>query len=402
MTPGNELFEKIDAAGLVDFCSRLIQTRSYTGAEKAVAEEIVRTLLILGYDSAEIDSFGNVIGVIRGAYPGPTILFDGHIDTVEVSDAASWSVAPFGGEIRNGRIFGRGSCDMKCAFAAMVFGLAPLVGLKDRLHGNIVVTGTVCEETFEGLGLSKVIENMVRPDYVVIGEATNLSLKRGQRGRAEICLITYGRAAHSSNPSVGKNAVYMMMELLAEVRRLPVPEDLFLGQGILELTDIISVPYPGASVVPHQCRATLDRRLLTGETEAIVLAPIQACIAAMKERDPFFCAEVSIVEATQVCHTGSEMGGKRFFPAWVLSEQDEFVGLALDGLRRTGLDPAITKYSFCTNGSYSAGVAGIPTIGFGPGDEAGAHIVDENISIDQIIAAASGYLAVAATVTGLK
>ena len=89
------------------------------------------------------------------------------------------------------------------------------------------------------------------------------------------------------------------------------------------------------------------------------------------------------------------MGGKRFFPAWVLSEDHELVAGALAGLRRVGLAPAITKYSFCTNGSYSAGVAGSPTIGFGPGAEDGAHVINENIEIIQVNQAAAGYQSIA-------
>lgn len=395
----NQLVAGIDKAALLGFCRRLIQIRSYTGEEQAVAEEIVKTMTELGYDQAFIDDYGNVVGIIHGASEGPTILFDGHIDTVEVSDEVSWTTPPFGADIMNGRIFGRGASDMKGALAAMIYGLSRMTEAKNSMHGKVVVTGTICEETFEGLGLSKVIEKTVRPDYVVIGEASALSLKRGQRGRAEICLETFGKAAHSSNPAIGKNAVLMMLDLMAEVKQIPVPEDPFLGRGILELTDIISLPYPGASVVPHHCRVTLDRRLLVGETEENVLKPFRSCIDKLQARDPHFQAKVSIVEASQTCHTGAEMSGKRFFPAWILPQQDAFVQSALQGLRWTGIEPEVTKYSFCTNGSYSAGIAGIPTIGFGPGDEAGAHVVDESIDISQVNAAAEGYLGIAFSVT---
>lgn len=380
---------------LIELCRALIQTPSYTGQEQSVAELLKGRMLSAGFDRAWIDDVGNVIGEIRGALPGPRLLFDGHIDTVEVSDGDTWSEDPFAGTVKDGKIFGRGASDMKCAVGAMVAGLAPLVQVKDRIAGSIYISGTVCEETFEGIALGKVVE-AIRPDAVVIGEASGLSLKRGQRGRAEIAVTTYGKAAHSSNPAVGKNAVYMMMSLIDKILKLPVPADSFLGEGILELTDIISAPYPGASVVPHQCRITFDRRTLVGETEESVLAPIRKAIAELQQQDGAFMAEAEVVAARQVCYTGAELRGTRFFPAWVLREEDELVQGALSGLRALGLDPALTKYSFCTNGSYSAGVAGIPTIGFGPGREDGAHVVDENIDIDQIIGAALGYQAIAA------
>jgi putative selenium metabolism hydrolase len=385
----------VDGQGLLDLCRRLIRLPSYTGDEGRMAAEVRQTMLALGYQRAWVDSFGNVIGEIRGNRPGPTILFDGHIDTVDVTDASDWAVPPFEGLIRDGRIYGRGASDMKCALAAMIFGLAPLAACPDNLAGSVYISGTVCEETFEGLGLSKVVEQ-VNPDFVVIGEASALNLKRGQRGRAEIALTTTGKAAHSSNPAVGKNAVYMMLELVNRIRRLPVAQDEFLGEGIMELTDIMSSPYPGASVVPSQCRTTLDRRLLVGETPESVLAPLRECIRDLQSDDSEFAAEVQIAFASQTCHTGEVMSGERFFPAWVLSSEHPLVVGALAALQQSGLAPAVTKYSFCTNGSYSAGVAGIPTIGFGPGAEDGAHVRNENIEILQVKQAAVGYQAIAA------
>jgi putative selenium metabolism hydrolase len=383
-----------DESALVAFCQRLIQTPSSTGSEGPVADLVRETMLELGFHRAWIDRSGSVVGEIRGTRSGPSVLFDGHIDTVEVADGPDWSRPPFGGVIQDGRIYGRGADDMKCALAAMVFGLAPLAVLPDRLRGSIFVSGTVCEETFEGQALGRVVEE-IQPDYVVIGEASALDLKRGQRGRAEVEVTVTGKAAHSSNPSVGRNAVYLAMELVQRMRRAPLPSDPFLGHGLMELTDIISTPYPGASVVPHQCRVTFDRRLLPGESEADVLEPLRRCVRECQAEDPRFEAVIRIVEASQRCYTGDAVTGKRFFPAWVLAEDHPLVAAALAGLRSAGLDPALTKYDFCTNGSYSAGVAGIPTIGFGPGAEDGAHVVDENIELEQVQRAAVGYQAIA-------
>lgn len=380
---------------LIGLCQQLIQTPSYTGQEQGAAELLKNKMLLLGFDRAWIDDVGNVIGEIKGALPGPRILYDGHIDTVEVSDVDKWSVPPFAGVIKDGCIYGRGATDMKCSVAAMVCGLAPLIAVKDHLTGSVFISGTVCEETFEGIALGKVIE-AVRPDYVIIGEASGLSLKRGQRGRAEVAVTTIGKAAHSSNPAVGKNAVYMMLELVDAIRKLPVSQDSFLGEGILELTDIISTPYPGASVVPHRCRITFDRRTLVGETQEAVLEPLRQAIAVLQAKDPSFQAEVELVSASQECYTGAVLSGKRFFPAWVLPEEHILVASALHALRAAGHEPEITKYSFCTNGSNSAGINQIPTIGFGPGREDGAHVVDENIAISELMGAAAGYQAIAA------
>ncbi len=384
----------INQQKMIVLCQELIQLPSYTGNEQHVANKLKQVMCELGFDSAEIDSYGNVVGEIRGQSNGPKILFDGHMDTVAVANPNSWTVNPFGGIIHNNKIYGRGASDMKCALAAMVCGLAPLVKCKDRMKGSIYISGTVCEETFEGLGLEKVMQS-VNPDYVIIGEASNLSVKRGQRGRAEIAVATFGKAAHSSNPAAGKNAVYMMNKIISAVKCITMPHDDFLGDGILELTDIISSPYPGASVVPDCCRATFDRRLLVGETEEAVLAPIHDIINRLQFEDPEFSATAEIVSASQITYTKAEMSGRRFFPAWVLPPQATLVSKAIAGLAAAGIKAEVTKYSFCTNGSYSAGIAQIPTIGFGPGREDGAHVVDEWMELDQVIDAAIGYQAIA-------
>jgi putative selenium metabolism hydrolase len=257
----------------------------------------------------------------------------------------------------------------------------------------------VHEECFEGIAARKISER-IKPDYVVIGESSELNLKRGQRGRAEIVVETFGKPAHSANPRAGVNAVYKMAALITEIGKLRAPVHEILGEGILELTDIKSSPYPGVSVVPDCCRATYDRRLLVGETKESVLKPLLALIEAMKSRDEAFDARVHFASDVQRCYTGAEIGGERFFPGWVLDMDDEFVQTALAGLKSAGLEPEVTQYSFCTNGSHYAGEAGIRTIGFGPSRENLAHTIDEFIEIDQLVKSVEGYYGILGAVLG--
>jgi len=202
---------------------------------------------------------------------------------------------------------------------------------------------------------------------------------------------TYGKPAHSANPQAGINAVYQMAKLIEQIRHLSTPSQAELGQGILELTDIKSSPYPGASVVPDYCRATYDRRLLVGETKESVLQPILDLIQQMTAHDSQFKGTAYYATGSEKCYTGKAIAGERFFPGWLYDEQDEFVQSALRGLRDAGLRPEVTNYSFCTNGSHYAGEAGIKTIGFGPSRENLAHTIDEYIEIEQLFKAAQGY-----------
>ena len=166
-----------------------------------------------------------------------------------------------------------------------------------------------------------------------------------------------------------------------------------VGDGILVLTDIKSEPYPGASVVPHYCRATFDRRLLVGETRESVLAPIQAIIDERKRLDPTLQARVSYPMGSAVCATGERVEAERFFAPWWF-DTDERVLRVKAAMEERGLAPQITGYSFCTNGSYYAGEAGIPTFGFGPSRENLAHTVDEHIALKDLYDAVDGYLAI--------
>ncbi|MNI19669.1 Acetylornithine deacetylase [compost metagenome] len=280
---------------------------------------------------------------------------------------------------------------MKGQLSAMIVAAACFAeDIKKDFKGDIYVAGVVHEEIFEGIASRKISE-AVNPDYVVIGESSELNLKIGQRGRAEIVIETFGKPAHSANPEKGINAVYKMSKIIEKIQELETPMHPVLGKGILVLTDIKSSPYPGASVVPDYCKATFDRRLLVGETKESVLAPIKAFVEELMKEDSELKAEVSYAKATENCYTGSTISGERFFPGWLYEEKDEFVQIAYEGLKSAGLDPEITQYSFCTNGSHYAGEKGIRTIGFGPSKENLAHTIDEYIELEQLFIGAEGY-----------
>ena len=317
-------------------------------------------------------------------------LFDGHIDTVPVVES-QWNHNPFAGEIVDGKIYGRGTSDMKGQVSAMIAATSYFAKDTNKdFEGDIYVAGVVHEEIFEGVSAREISKN-VKPDYVVIGESSELNLKIGQRGRAEIVIETFGKPAHSANPEKGINAVYKMSKVIEAVQKLEPKVQPKLGKGILVLTDIKSSPYPGASVVPDYCKATFDRRLLVGETKESVLEPIEKLLTELMKQDPEMKVKVSYAKGKETCYTGEIIEAERFFPGWLYDENDEFVQAAYKGLKQAGLNPEITEYSFCTNGSHYAGEVGIKTIGFGPSKENLAHTIDEYIEIDQLEKGVEGY-----------
>ncbi len=350
--------EKAREEQVVALCQEMIRQRSYSGEEAGVVKVLSAHMKEMGFDEVTVDRYGNIIGCIKASRPGKKILFDGHIDTVPVTAEAEWEYPPFAAEIHEGRIYGRGTSDMKGAVAA------------------------------------REISRLVKPDYVVIGEASQLNLKIGQRGRAEIVIETFGKPCHSANPEKGINAVYKMAKVIEAIRTLTPTHHPVLGDGILELTDIKSSPYPGASVVPEYCRGTYDRRLLVGETKESVLAPIQELLDRLMAEDPQLKAKASYAVGRETCHTGNEIEGERFFPGWLYDKEDDFVQAVYKKLNEKGFSPEITQYNFCTNGSHYAGEAGIKTFGLGPSRENLAHTVNEYIELEQLTKVEECYYAV--------
>ena len=385
----------------LQLCRALIGAESLSGAEETAVARMQEAFVQLGYDRVQIDRYGSIIGTIEGKRPGPSILLDAHIDTVPVDATPAWQHPPFAGEIAGGKLYGRGTSDMKGALAAMsVACFAFAERTKRDFAGSISVAAVVCEELFEGLGARSVCE-LVKPDYVIIGEASEMNLKIGQRGRAEVVVETAGVPAHSANPQKGVNAVTSMRKLLDAMDAILPPHSEKLGDGILVLTDLISSPYPGSSVLPKGCIATFDRRTLTGETEESVLAPVRDYIEQLSRADASFQAKTYIREGSILCYTGETITAKRFFPAWEEEDSAEYVQKTLAALRPVRPETALSAYSFCTNGSYYAGEAGIKTLGYGPSLESLAHTTDEYISLDALFEAVEGYQAILGALTNL-
>lgn len=369
---------------VISLCQKLIQQKSYSGEESGVVGVLSENMKQMGFDEVTVDKYGNIIGCIKGNRPGKKVLFDGHIDTVPVTEEAEWLYPPFAAEIHDGKIYGRGTSDMKGAVAAMTCAASNYA--KDTgkdFAGEIYVAGVVHEECFEGVAAREISKN-VRPDYVVIGGASQLNLKIGQRGRAEIVIETFGKPCHSANPEKGINAVYKMAKVIGAIRTLVPTYHPVLGDGILELTDIKSAPYPGASVVPEYCRATYDRRLLVGETKESVLEPINGLLEKLMAEDPELKVKASYAVGRERCHTGNEIEGERFFPGWLYDKDDDFVQAVYTKLTEKGFTPEITQYNFCTNGSHYAGEAKIKTFGLGPSRENLAHTLNEYVEIEQL------------------
>ncbi len=390
------IMEQAERQSLLNFLQRLVQTPSLPGHEGEVAALVQAEMTRLGFQDVHTDAVGNVIGRL-GPAEGNGLMLNSHMDTVEVTAPEVWTVDPWGAEMRGGKLYGRGSCDMKAGLAATIHGAALATRRGVTFHQPLWVTCVVMEEPAEGLGTKALFEeDGLRPAWVVIAEPSGLDVVRAQRGHLEMRVTINGKSAHSSSPHLGQNAIYAASRLIfgLEILAGQLQDDPFLGPGILAVTDIRSHAV-SRNAIPHRCEVVIDRRLTVGETESLALLEVQRIIAREGVD-----AVATIIEDELTTYTGEKRVSHRASLPWVLDERHPLIVAMLKAARDTGLHPALTRWPFATEGAYSAGVAQVPTVGFGPGDPAVPHTVDEYVEIEQVYAAAQAYAALAAKLLG--
>ncbi|MHB1293921.1 MAG: M20/M25/M40 family metallo-hydrolase [Anaerolineae bacterium] len=368
----------------IAFCRELVRLDSPSGHEAEVAARVQAEMTLLGFDTVIRDALGSVVGIVRGALPGRSVLFDAHLDVVPMDDPAAWRHPPLSAALADGRVWGRGTTDVKGSLSALVVAMGSLQ--RQKLAGTRIVSASVGEELMEGLALKEVLAGHPA-ERVVVCEPTGLRLGIGHKGRCGLVVEARGVAAHTSQPELGVNAIYRMLEALTLLRSIPPQQDSQLGSGVNELVEIASEPFPGSSVVPYGCTARFDRRLVRGETHASVLAESRAALAGLPE------VTVRYHRSRLECYTGRTFEVDDFQPAWMEPPESPLVQDALHALAGAGQGAPLWLAPYCTNGAASAGALGLPTIVYGAGDIAQAHAADEYLEVEELAKAVEGYRA---------
>ncbi len=351
--------------------SKLVQIKSLSTGEKEVQLELKRQMEEAGFDEVKIDGLGNVIGRIGN---GKKILaIDGHMDTVDMGNLENWDFEPLGGEIKDGFVHGRGTVDQEGGPAAFVTTGRILKELGFNNDLTIYFVGSVMEEDCDGLCWKYIIEeDGIKPDFAISTEPTNLNIYRGHRGRMEMHVSFYGISSHGSAPERGKNAIYMASKVALEIEKLNerLAYDEFLGRGSVTISEFVSES-PSLCAVSDFARLHLDRRLTWGEDKRGAVKEIEKLIEGMN-------AKVEVLDYFEEAYTGLKYGMEKYYPTWKIEEDHEIVQTgvkAFEGL--FAKKPKIDKWTFSTNGVVINGIHGIPTIGFGPGNEVLAHAPNE-------------------------
>lgn len=377
---------------MVRFLRDLIKIGGESCEEKDKAYRIKEEMEKLGYDKAEIDPLGNVLGWIGKG--DRIIAYDGHIDTVGIGNIENWEFDPYEGFETETEIGGRGGSDQLGGVVSSVYGayMAKELGLIGDEY-KLLVTGTVQEEDCDGMCWLHLIERSdIRPEFVVISEPTDMHVYRGHRGRMEIRVDVAGISCHGSAPERGENAIYKMADILKEIEELNnnLKDDPFLGKGTVTTSQIFYTS-PSRCAVADSCAISLDRRLTWGETYQSALKEIEDLPSVKKHG-----AVVSMYKYDRPSWTGEVYEQDCYFPTWVIPEDAPQTLALVEAYTELYGVPKVDKWTFSTNGVAIMGRHDIPCIGLGPGKEAQAHAPNEIQWKEDVVRVAAIYSAVPA------
>ena len=364
---------------LVQLTQKLIQIPSEVrgiddGDEQAIAQFIAERLEAAGFTTRTQEvtrNRPNVIAVLPGRGDGVDLMLNGHLDTVE---GTGMTVDPFGGAVKNGRIYGRGAADMKGAIAAMVVAGEAILRADVDLAGDLTITACVDEEG-RGTGTEALVDSGVRCDAAIVGEPTNMHIGVAHKGVIFIEITTTGRAAHGSTPWHGINAITAMNRVITAItERLPPILDRRVHPLLGKPTFNIGVIEGGyrPNVVPDHCRLGIDRRLVPGESFHTVMADIQEILEVLREQHP---------------DLDFELYGTDWIKShpMVLSEDAPIVRTLKQHVKATiGAPPVVTTLPFWCDAATLVNKAQVPTAVFGPGEIREAHSASESVSITNL------------------
>ena len=382
-----KLLSFVKEADCVKFCQELIRIKSVNppGDELQAAEYVVSILKKIGLEVELIKhcpTRASVLARLKSSRKKPSLLFNGHLDTVPVG-AEKWIHEPFEAKVSEGKVWGRGSADMKGGLAVLMVAVKALVDARVPLQGDLILTATAGEEV-DSLGAIAVAG---RPDLgpiqaVVIQEPSYNDVFIAEKGALWLELITQGKTAHGSMPEQGRNAIMMMVALLNELEKLSFPyrEHPLLG-GFSKSINTIAGGVK-TNVVPDHCMVTVDMRTVPGQDHRAILKQVEDLIAELSRRIPDFKASVKVANDRAPVET---------------SPNDPMVQSFYDVVAEVAGERPVPKgVRYYTDAVAFVPVLKIPMIICGPGDAKLAHQPNEHVEVSKLVQAAKIYTLAAA------
>jgi len=316
----------------------------------------------------------NVIALYEGKEHSPVFCLDAHTDVVGVDDESLWKYPPFGAEIHDDKIFGRGSEDTKCHLAAQLIAFRAIKEANVELKGDLLLTSTVDDEIGQWPGMGYLIEKgfeengFKKPDYHIVGEPSGIErVWCVMRGRLWYEIIFKGKSAHGGNPKEGINAIEKAISLANAMKKFEIKTDPLMGSDTINLG--ILQGGQAINVVPSHCKITFDIRPTTKTEE--VKDFVNTAIQELRDKDPDF--EIESIRLLNDRQTGG-IGPDHEFVKMIQRVTKEITGKTIVPIGGLSLGNA-----------YWTWVNGVASVLYGGGDFSRAHGVDEFISIDELV-----------------
>ncbi len=326
------------------------------------------------------DGRSSILGILRGSGEKPGLLMAGHADTVPIGES-KWQHPPFGADIEDGKIYGRGASDMKSGVAAMVYAAAALSTLKVPIRGDLLVAVTAGEET-DSLGAREVVKSpwIGEAAYGLIAEPTDLNILVAEKGALWVKLEAFGVTAHGSMPGKGVNAVEYLSELAGWwkgewERNWSHPAHELLGRATLSLNSFSGGTAP--NVVPDHAVAVIDMRTLPGQDHGKILEALGCRMALLEEEHQGLRMKLHVLNDRPPL----DLPLDHPLP---LSLKEKVAEIA-------GFEPEFGGAAFYTDASVFGPQAGMSLVICGPGNMATMHKVDEYVEIGYLKKAAEIY-----------
>jgi succinyl-diaminopimelate desuccinylase len=368
----------------VDFARRLIQTPSMSFEEQAAAELVAAEMRRLGFDEVWLDDIGNACGRIYGRDRSlGTLVLNSHLDHVDPGDPKLWPVPPYSAEIVDGRILGRGACDIKGPLAVQVYSMAALLRQGVRPRRDLVFSGVVQEE----IGGAGAVHWAANVDYpvalLVLGEPSRNRLSLGHRGILSMWVTFYGRSVHASVPESGHNPNYDLARFLARMQdgQAELVHHPLLGPTTVAPT-LLEVDTRSPNVTPAWSRVLLDFRTATESPNSL-----QAFVRRLAgDRQPSLSHGWAREPDSALPDSDEPIFG--FYTPPDSEVVQRVLSLLAEGMEQA---PELTSYQFATDGRHFVPY-NFPMVGYAPGEERLAHTVAEAISIEEMDQGLRGYV----------
>ena len=328
----------------------------------------------------------NVVAEIKGSGKGPVLHFNGHYDVVPA--VGEWASDPYKPEVRDGKLYGRGTTDMKAGIVASMVAAKALKLEKVNLEGTISFSFVPDEENDLEAGAKFLAEQKkVQADYCIVAEPTGAEdLCNGHKGCLWLEIATHGKPAHGSSPWKGINAFAKMIAVAQEIDNKIKPgllhqEDTEIDESIARKTGVITVggrvtTGESPNIVPPRCTMTIDRRLAPGESVKEALADFTAILESLKKEDPKFSGDYKIISQYEPC---------------IISPDSPFVRVVKETIEKViGRIPEVSVMAGGCDMRYFH-AAGVPTLVYGPGTIGMAHQQDEYVKVKDLVVAAQVY-----------